>query len=36
MVGAAATNPNATEKRNGTNMGKDETTSTSQVFTTRL
>jgi len=29
MVGATATHPIATEKRNGTNMGKDETTSTS-------
>jgi len=36
MVGATATHVNATEKRDGTNMGKNETTSTSQIFTTRL
>jgi hypothetical protein len=36
MVGAAVTHANATEKRDGINMGKDETTSTSQIFTTRL
>jgi hypothetical protein len=35
-VGITATHMDTTEKRDGTNMVKDETTSTIQVFTTRL
>jgi hypothetical protein len=35
-VGVAATHANAIEKRNGTNMGKNEATSASQVLATRL
>jgi hypothetical protein len=32
----AATHADAIEERNGTNMGKNEATSASQVLTTRL
>lgn len=36
MLGTTTTHMDETEKRDGTNMVKDETISTIQVFATRL